>query len=141
MVSQRAQEHQRHLRTALEVSPDAARRARRLVEETLEGIAPEVLDKAVLLTNELVTNVVVHASGPMGLEIIRAEDAVQICVSDGAHDNPVVRHPGLTSDSGRGMAIVESVASTWGVRHTAAGKVVWFVITAPRAGTGCDSGS
>jgi len=116
---------------SLAARPDAACQARRVVEEVLDGMAPEVRDRAVLLTSELVTNAVMHACGPVELEVVGADDGVRICVADGAHDNPVMRHPGLLSDSGRGMAIVESVASAWGVRHTATGKVVWFVLATP----------
>jgi len=141
VVSQDAWQQERHLRTALEGGPDAARQARRLVEEVLDGLPTDVRDRAVLLTNELVTNAVVHAGGPVELEVVRSDEGVRICVSDGAHDNPVVRHPGVLSASGRGMAIVESVASAWGVRHTAAGKLVWFVLSTspPSPGPGSRS--
>lgn len=140
-MSQGARQGERRRRAALEARPDAARRARRVVEEVLDGMAPEVLDRAVLLTSELVTNAVVHARGPMGLEVVRDDGGVEICVADGAHDNPVVRHPGLFSDSGRGMAIVASVASAWGVRHTPTGKVVWFVLSTSPSPIGPDLGS
>ena len=39
---------------------------------------------------------------------------------------PKLRSPGISDERGRGMFIVDSLASSWGVVQTADGKNVWF---------------
>ena len=48
-----------------------------------------------------------------------------ISVEDPSHDLPVRRNPAPDAPSGRGLAIVESLSSDWGVEHTDRGKRVW----------------
>jgi serine phosphatase RsbU (regulator of sigma subunit)/anti-sigma regulatory factor (Ser/Thr protein kinase) len=126
--------------------PVAAAHARRFVRDTLrswglpgsEGQAASLVDDAVLLTSELVTNAVVHAGTQVSLTCRLAGHAVEVTVRD--------RHParslppgqpaagppgppdpaGLTS--GRGLMLPAALATAWGVSYARTAKAVWFRI-------------
>lgn len=92
---------------------------------------PECADAAVLMTSELVTNALRHGSGPVRLGCDAGEVNVRVEVGDDNGQPPRVRYVSEDSEDGRGMVIVDALASSWGV--TAApggGKVVWFEVPA-----------
>ncbi|MFC7990892.1 sodium/proline symporter PutP [Streptomyces pilosus] len=77
-----------------------------------------------LIVSELVTNAIRHASGPVGLRLVR--DRSLVCeVSDGSGTSPRPRHARTTDEGGRGLMIVAQLAHRWGTRHTSTGKVIW----------------
>jgi hypothetical protein len=53
---------------------------------------------------------------------------------------PVIRHPGVGDTSGRGLMLVDTLSSAWGVEPDARGKQVWFTLdlAAPAGGAGHD---
>jgi anti-sigma regulatory factor (Ser/Thr protein kinase) len=115
--------------------PDAQespRSARRFVTGHLRGwgydsIAPD----AALLTSELVTNAVRHASAPYALDVVDLQDGVLVTVEDADRELPLLRYAGPEADSGRGLAIVEVIASAWGAWLIPDdGKFVWFRLAA-----------
>jgi anti-sigma regulatory factor (Ser/Thr protein kinase) len=84
-----------------------------------------LVDDAVLVLSELVTNAVVHTAAPFRV-VIRAEDrSVRVAVYDRSPDPPTRRSAHRLAVSGRGLGLVASLASRWGTHKTAAGKVVW----------------
>ncbi|MDQ1708778.1 MAG: hypothetical protein QOG49_163 [Frankiaceae bacterium] len=87
-----------------------------------------------LLTTELVTNAVVHAGTDVEIVIEAMDDAVVVSVSDryAARALPsVVAPPPETSEGGRGLWLVQSIAARWGVEHWPTGKRVWFEVAVP----------
>ncbi|MEV7964997.1 ATP-binding protein [Sphaerisporangium sp. NPDC088356] len=114
--------------------------ARAFVRELLGAEGWRDADDAELLVSELVTNAVRHsASGskPLGLVTLTVTDngdALHVDVIDeGApHHVPRVQEPTIDGDSGRGLWLVEQIASAWGVREDQAGRTVWFEIAVPR---------
>lgn len=93
------------------------------------------VDDALILVSELSSNVVVHAGTPMTLNVAYDSDRglVRIEVGDGSSTIPSVQDRGRLSTSGRGLRLVDALASTWGVRPFAGGKVVWFeLVGSPR---------
>jgi anti-sigma regulatory factor (Ser/Thr protein kinase) len=102
--------------------------SRRFVREMLEvWHADDLLDTAELLTTELVTNVVRHAVGGIGIELVWEEPTLRIEVSDGSAILPAMREmPG--ADGGYGLRLVEALVREWGVDATADGKSVWFTL-------------
>jgi GAF domain-containing protein/anti-sigma regulatory factor (Ser/Thr protein kinase) len=111
--------------------PHAASLARRLVLDTLAAWDREDLsDGAVLAVSELVTNAVLHGGAPVELELTAVDGGLRLGVRDGSRVIPV--RPLATTDNmtGRGIALVEAVASRWGVDQLEDGKRVWCVITA-----------
>jgi anti-sigma regulatory factor (Ser/Thr protein kinase) len=104
----------------------SAREARSVVRGALPKVPEPIRDLAVLLTNELVTNAIIHGAGKIGLALDRFPGHLHIEVSDMGAARPVLRAPDVESESGRGVVIVDALASAWGVRHTDNGKSVWF---------------
>lgn len=119
--------------TALVPGLEAAAQARGVVRDLLaRARRDDLVDTALLLTSELVTNAVVHAGAPVDLvvDLDRSRLAVEV-VDDRACDlAPVTAGPMATG--GRGLALVDTLADTWGVTRLGPGKSVWFALaTAP----------
>jgi anti-sigma regulatory factor (Ser/Thr protein kinase) len=89
---------------------------------------------AELLASELVANAAEHGDGhPIGLALRRhAEPGEQpgiTCeVTDTSPAMPQRTEPGPDAERGRGLAIVEALAATSGVRASQAGKTSWFTL-------------
>ncbi|MFY1677981.1 MULTISPECIES: sodium/proline symporter PutP [unclassified Streptomyces] len=108
------------------VAQARVRCARRLAEWGLHDLAYTTE----LIVSELVTNAIRHASGPVGIRLIR--DRFLICeVSDTSNTTPRLRHARTTDEGGRGLFIVARLAQRWGTRSTATGKTIWAEQTLP----------
>jgi anti-sigma regulatory factor (Ser/Thr protein kinase)/GAF domain-containing protein len=136
---------------AYQPEPTAAAAARRFVRDTLQSwlIGGEtadghgLVDDAVLLTSELVTNAVVHAGTPVEVTCKLTGGGVEVVVSDGhparlVPEPPENEHVPAERTSGRGLLLPAALASAWGVTYGRAAKAVWFRIG--QAGTGADLG-
>ncbi len=104
-------------------SPKAARR---IVREMLVGISPAVIDTVEILVSEIVTNALVHGSGDRSLLMNLQHDCVHVEVHDGDRTLVVPLEVDVLSEHGRGLAIVDALASSWGVDVRDDGKAVWF---------------
>lgn len=111
----------------LDDDPTTVATARHVVEEHLASwqVPAPLREQVVLVTSELVTNAITHGVPPMGLRLQRTESEVVVEVRDGNAAPPRRRRAGPDDEDGRGLAIVDVVATRWGTRSTAAGKVVW----------------
>jgi anti-sigma regulatory factor (Ser/Thr protein kinase) len=109
--------------------PTAAREARRFVRSTATVLDDDRLDDLLVLTSEVVTNAVLHARTPLEVGVTLTEEAVLICVGDGADGTPVAQGPSDGRESGRGIMLVRELADDWGVLPNDArqGKAVWFL--------------
>ena len=115
-------------------NPTAARDARGFIRSELRGLMSlDKLDDVLLLTSELVANVVLHASTDMHLGVAWDSSSVLVAVQDhspapaaGAPTAPIED----LEESGRGMAIIAALADDFGWRRLpeATGKVMWFVV-------------
>lgn len=114
--------------------------ARRFVDDTLgRWDCADALGTVSLLVSELVTNAVVHAASEPEVAVVLQRDRLRVEVADASPDLPVPRQARLTDDSGRGMALLDDLATAWGVTPLGDddGKVVWFEVPrldAPRDG-------
>ena len=120
------------VRTILTPHPTSVGAARRFVRDVLKTrrVDDGVVSTVELLTSEVVTNAIIHArSGPQ-LAVEVGEDVVRVAVRDLSPALPV-RQPARPDDlSGRGVVIVEELASAWGVERERNGaKRVWFEVT------------
>jgi PAS domain S-box-containing protein len=116
-------------------------RARSFVEKKLSGggIDEDVVDTAVLLANELVTNAVIHTDGEIEIRLGQGE-GVLVEVRDTSKDFPIRKSNPDDGTTGRGLALVEMMASAYGVRELPGhGKSVWFMLGA-QPKEGIDSG-
>lgn len=115
-------------RLALRPVPASAALARLFVERTLaEWGCDAFLDASRLLVSELVTNAVLHARTDLELVVRLAPHGVRVEVSDGSPSAPVLRRYEDEAMTGRGLALVEELATRWGVDdRPQGGKAVWF---------------
>ena len=98
---------------------------RDFVERTLRSRPPELVDRAVLVTSELVTNAIRHTVGGGVLEVVLGPGQLRLEVRDSSHEQPVEALPRPNAAGGRGLPIVSSLASHWGVDESRSGKTVW----------------
>jgi anti-sigma regulatory factor (Ser/Thr protein kinase) len=107
--------------------PEAVTMAREVIEFAFDGWGMDTYS-ARLVVSELVTNAL-HVSAGDEFIVVRAhrdQGVPTIEVWDGDPQVPVLRDAELTDESGRGLFIVGSLCSRWGVRFcTEGGKVVW----------------
>ncbi|MFF8862513.1 MULTISPECIES: ATP-binding protein [unclassified Streptomyces] len=115
--------------------PGAVRTARAAVRGQLHGWDLDCLaDLAALLVSELVTNSLRHATGPIGVRLVRPgglDGALLVEVSDPLPDPPRERVARLEDENGRGLQLVAGAARRWGTRPGANGKTVWFELALP----------
>ena len=127
----------RVLTLRLPPEPASATRARRVTRDHLATVCPDdALDVASLLVTELVSNAVVHARTDMLLVVDVVPGRIELRVQDGSPDDPERRELDPDAPSGRGLAIVEELATTWGVDRDRGQKVVWASIDFPPAQKG-----
>jgi anti-sigma regulatory factor (Ser/Thr protein kinase) len=143
-----------HHTITLPPAADSPRSARRFLLTTLRDTVDEdTLDSALLLVTELVTNVVVHAGTPATVEVsptpageltIRVRDLHPVRIGaarrgpgegpEGGASSAAESGLGGLREDGRGLGLVDALATSWGTEHGARGKSVWFTLTAtPRS--------
>jgi anti-sigma regulatory factor (Ser/Thr protein kinase) len=107
------------------------------------GSPPSVLDDVEMVASELLGNAVRHARSIAGGVLLlgwRIEDGeITVRVTDGGSGRTVEpRETGPMADSGRGLHMIETLASSWGVVEHAGGlRTVWAAVplpTTPRPG-------
>jgi anti-sigma regulatory factor (Ser/Thr protein kinase) len=119
------------VRLELEARPQSAADARRAVASLLGASdLDELVDTAVLLTSEVVTNAILHARSNVVVIIVVTPPIVRVEVSDDAERYPEMRRADEEATSGRGMTLVDALASAWGVQPANGGKCVWFEVAA-----------
>ncbi|MFH8289931.1 SpoIIE family protein phosphatase [Streptomyces sp. NPDC018059] len=117
--------------------------ARSFVRDTLQGWGfSDIIDDAVVLTSELVTNAVVHAGTAADVLCLRSEDAVRIEVSDRYPEREIplqqssVNMGSPDREGGRGLQLCAALATRWGVDYTPTHKLVWFQLDLPHRSVG-----
>jgi anti-sigma regulatory factor (Ser/Thr protein kinase) len=108
--------------------------ARRLVRgELAHAEVPDeradFVDTASLLVSELVTNAIVHARTDVEVRLVTDHHMLRAEVSDGNPTFPSPRRPIGLAGTGRGLLMMDQVASRWGVLPSGSGKTVWFELT------------
>ena len=100
------------------------------------GLVGTVIGDAALVLSELLSNAIRHAR-PLPGALVQAswglgDGSLTVSVRDGgSHTRPHTRHPSPSALGGRGLAIVECLASTWGVQDSTGGVTVWAILPAP----------
>ena len=125
-------EHRRRAVLVLDPEPAAVGQARTFVHDHCCRLAEcgDLCDTLTLLVSEVVTNAFLHGRSQVRLLVEATSRKVRVEVSD---DNS--RHPVLTvSDpdalDGRGLAMIDVLATAWGVRDEEVGKTVWVELHA-----------
>jgi two-component sensor histidine kinase len=108
--------------------PSAPAQARKAITGLGGHVDGDVLNDAVLLVSELVSNSVKYGEGDILLRA-RTRGPRQVLVEvvdDGGGFSPQIRRPSRFQASGYGLHLVDEVASSWGVHPGTAH--VWFEI-------------
>ncbi len=111
--------------------PTAVRAARKFALRELSSYSSDLLEVIELLVSELAGNCVRHTDSSFEVRIETSTRRIRISVADRDSGRPVLRALDPEAVAGRGLALVEMLASAWGVRasrsHTG-GKSVWFAL-------------
>ncbi|MEV5008692.1 SpoIIE family protein phosphatase [Streptomyces sp. NPDC055692] len=113
---------------------EAAPRARAFASGVLASwrFPPDLHDLGVLAASELVANSLQHGTPPMRLRLRRTDRRLIVEVTDGDDHLPRRRRADPGDESGRGIAIIATIATNWGSRRTpGGGKAVWCEFTLP----------
>ncbi|KOG32172.1 MULTISPECIES: SpoIIE family protein phosphatase [Streptomyces] len=106
--------------------------ARAFVRDTLQGWGhPELVDDAVVLTSELVTNAVIHAGTAADVLCLRSDDSIRVEVADRYPEREIPVQSGRSfgspdRENGRGLLLCAALAHRWGVDYSPTRKHVWF---------------
>jgi anti-sigma regulatory factor (Ser/Thr protein kinase) len=103
------------------------------------GTVAAAIGDAALVLSELLSNAIRHARPLPGCTVRVAwtlcDGTLRVSVSDGGGPTlPRAAYPSLSALDGRGLAIVEHLASNWGIRSSNGGITVWAVLPAPGGG-------
>jgi anti-sigma regulatory factor (Ser/Thr protein kinase)/GAF domain-containing protein len=112
--------------------------ARRWVCEHLRGWGLDMLnDELEIMTSEVVTNALIHADSDVDLRLREYPDRVRLEARD-SDPMPPIPSPIVISgeastqaEHGRGLLIVDALASQWGTSHSGRGKIVWLEVPVP----------
>jgi anti-sigma regulatory factor (Ser/Thr protein kinase) len=113
----------------LEPSSSAPAQARRVVRQVLAQVVPaDVTHTAELLVSELVTNAITHGTGTVTVSIDCTDQSLAVTVGDDSPEVPELQPECLMALGGRGLRMIDTLASAWGVkpRNPGPGKEVWF---------------
>ena len=112
--------------------------ARRYTLAAIGDLDSQLADAVAVMVSELAANAVRHSGTHFTLTIDRTEVLVRVGVTDHGAGSPVVRTPEPIEPSGRGLQIVEALASDWGVvpNSDPPGKTVWFTVNVEPAQRG-----
>ncbi|GGW09245.1 hypothetical protein GCM10010230_58120 [Streptomyces narbonensis] len=119
--------------------------ARAFVRDTLQGWGhSELVDDAVVLTSELVTNAVIHAGTSAEVLCLRSEDSIRVEVADRYPEREIPVQSGRTlgnpdRENGRGLLLCAALAHRWGVDYSPTRKHVWFHLDLPQRPVGTRS--
>jgi anti-sigma regulatory factor (Ser/Thr protein kinase) len=121
-------------RASVRLADDATapRHARLFLRTTLEGwgVEEDTVGGAELCVSELVTNAVIHTGTSAELTAQLDAECLTVLVRDGGGTGTVRRRTHSLEDplsvSGRGLGLVDAVATAWAAEHGADGTTVWF---------------
>ncbi|MGW6506637.1 ATP-binding protein [Streptomyces niveus] len=125
--------------TRSDASVPAARAfTREVIDAADTAIGGSALDDVLLCVSELATNAVRHGvpvGGALLVKVGADEHRVRVECHDANRRRPRLRHPADDDQTGRGLLLVEAIASRWGTDERPFGKYVWFELDLKPAGT------
>jgi len=74
----------------------------------------EHADLAALIISELVTNAIVHGTGPIEVRLSHEDGSLRVQVHDQGDRRPVRRHPDSDWEDGRGLALIDGLIEQYG---------------------------
>jgi anti-sigma regulatory factor (Ser/Thr protein kinase) len=121
--------------TTISLPPEAASvgAARRFAAQAKWSGAERQQDRLAVLVSEITTNAVLHARTEFSITVSSAGNRIRVSVEDASAKLPIEKQYGPAEPTGRGLKLVSSLASDWGVEVKPSGKVVWFELEADSA--------
>jgi len=120
---------QHSISVLLPAGPAAPAAARRRVRAAIESWGvPADPDVATLLTSELVTNAIRYAGGSVRLFVTCSCGHLRVYVHDASGELPAALDAPADAEDGRGLMLVDRLATEWGCYRTSAGKAVYFTL-------------
>jgi anti-sigma regulatory factor (Ser/Thr protein kinase) len=114
----------------LPANSDAPSIARDFVGQHGADLPANLVEDAQVIVSELVTNAVEHGRPDIVLRLRRHPPGIGVAVEDHGDEQPELPSGPVDPDAvgGRGLLIVDALASHWGVTASALppGKTVWF---------------
>ena len=119
---------------SLPARPDTVSRARLEVQQQCLDwdVERPAAEDVALVAGELLANAVRHGRGPLLLTVRAGASHVYVGVVDRAPDSAASQPVAdIESESGRGLALVDAVATVWGTElQAASSKLVWATVPA-----------
>ncbi|GAB2739608.1 ATP-binding protein [Amycolatopsis magusensis] len=111
------------------------REVRQRIRDLLSGEAGLLVDDAVLVADELVSNAHRHGAPPRlcRFGLIDQRRSLRIEVDDASSGKPAIRPADATG--GRGLLLVDRLASSWGVQQHGHHKTVWAELALDQPGS------
>ncbi|MER6951486.1 ATP-binding protein [Nonomuraea sp. NPDC000554] len=123
---------------ALDGDPQAIGHARKIIRAALNGLGlrPDLVDDAVLMVSELVTNAFLYGEAPYELLLQSDDDEILCVVVDSGALLPVPRTADDDAERGRGLRIVAALSDgfhgchpqRYVTRPDLTGKATWFAL-------------
>ncbi|HEU5029813.1 MAG TPA: ATP-binding protein [Spirillospora sp.] len=121
-----------HFVLALRSADTSVRAARDVVRAALEGWdRPDTTGDVELITSELVTNALRHASTVTLVLYLPDDKTAMVEVWDDNPEGPVEPPHDMQAESGRGLFLVGALSRSWGWRPAGEGKVTWAQTATP----------
>lgn len=104
----------------------SAARARRFLRAFLRSCdALAYSDGAELVLTELVANAALHAKTKISVSAQLEQGRLRLEVSDASERRPSPRSYSEEATTGRGLTLIEALATSWGIEARPGGKTVW----------------
>ncbi|WP_127468371.1 ATP-binding protein [Streptomyces sp. B27] len=107
-----------------------------VVDALMEWQLTGLIDDIQLCVSELATNALLHGAPPgreFAVRLDLTDDFVRLEVRDSGDGRPVIQNADEASCSGRGLFLVNELASDFGIDHHTVGKTVWAAFKRPAA--------
>jgi anti-sigma regulatory factor (Ser/Thr protein kinase) len=111
--------------------PAAVGVARHRLRAQLGSMPEDRVDTVLLAASEVMANAVLHGDGPLMVQVLAGPDVLRVEVTDcGAATPRLKAHQSDEAVGGRGLQIVDVLATRWGVVPACPGpgKTVWFEV-------------
>lgn len=113
-----------------EAVPNARRQLIAVLSDWAVPLSPEALDDVELMSSEVITNAVVHTAQACRVSVHWTGTRLRVEVADASAELPEAAGAGVEATSGRGLFLVDVLATAWGTESMeTGGKRTWFEVS------------
>ena len=95
---------------------------------SLWALPEDCTDRILMIVNELVSNTIDHARTSCEVTLLHTRSLVRVLAADGSPLAPRLQPLDVNAARGRGLQMVEALASRWGWTRRHRGKTVWATV-------------